>query len=307
MTISLIDTMANRRQTRVKQALQVLSTLGMPRGQINERSALCLLALLDLTPKKNWADAVAPLLGITPIMDWIAEHYLKQYAPNSRETVRRQTMHQFVQGGVALYNPDMPNRPVNSPLAVYQITPECLQILRLYGTESYAAEVGKFLRSRGSLVQRYAMGRELEKVPLRLASGRKISLSPGRHSELIRAIYEEFGPRFIPVVNSFMLEIRVRSGATSTRRLLPACALSWMTTERCPMSCFLSGQRVVGIGRSRNVPRTCRCKTSRRTFGYVSGCKRRFGFPERLSRQTDVHPVCERHLLGNRGLDCERS
>ena len=69
----------------------------MPRAQQNERSALCLLALLDLPHNKPWSEASDPLIGITPIMDWAREHYNKNYAPNTRETVRRQTMHQFVQ------------------------------------------------------------------------------------------------------------------------------------------------------------------------------------------------------------------
>ena len=69
-------------------------SLGLPRAQQNERSALCLLALLDLTPGKTWAKAGNPLIGITPIMDWAREHYQTDYAPNTRETFRRQTMHQ---------------------------------------------------------------------------------------------------------------------------------------------------------------------------------------------------------------------
>jgi len=47
---------------------------------------------------------------------------------NTRETVRRQTMHQFVDAGIALYNPDKPDRPVNSPAAVYQIEPAALTL-----------------------------------------------------------------------------------------------------------------------------------------------------------------------------------
>ncbi len=93
-------------QEHVNEALEVLASLGMPRAQQNERSALCLLALLNLSPDKTWAQAEAPLMGITPIMDWARENYKKDYAPNSRETVRRQSMHQFVDAGIALYNPD---------------------------------------------------------------------------------------------------------------------------------------------------------------------------------------------------------
>jgi hypothetical protein len=36
------------RENKIADALQVLGELGMPRAQQNDRSALCLLALLDL-------------------------------------------------------------------------------------------------------------------------------------------------------------------------------------------------------------------------------------------------------------------
>lgn len=85
----------------IKAANQILVSLGLPRAQQNERSALCLLALLNLTPGKPWSKAENPLIGITPIMDWAREHYDKEYAPNTRETVRRQTMHQFCDAGIA--------------------------------------------------------------------------------------------------------------------------------------------------------------------------------------------------------------
>ncbi|MFN7309197.1 MAG: restriction endonuclease, partial [bacterium] len=101
----------SRRKKRLTQALAVLTDLGLPRAQQNERTALCLLALLDLRPARAWAEAGAPLVGITPIMDWSRKHYAKPYAPNTRETFRRQSMHQFVQAGIALYKPDVPARP----------------------------------------------------------------------------------------------------------------------------------------------------------------------------------------------------
>jgi hypothetical protein len=190
--------MPTDKETKVIEALRVLADLGMPRAQQNERSALSLLALLDLSPGKRWADASSPLMGITPIMDWARQNYDKNYAPNTRETVRRQTMHQFVEAGIALYNPDLPGRPVNSPQAVYQIAPACLGILRTFGTEPYRSKLDEFISTQGSLVAQYAKSREMAKVPLRLAAGREIMLSPGVHSELIRAICEEFGPRFVP-------------------------------------------------------------------------------------------------------------
>lgn len=182
----------------IEEAYQILISLGMPRGQHNERSALSLLALLNLSPSKTWSQIENPLIGITPIMEWSREHYHKGYAPNSRETFRRQTMHQFVDAGIALYNPDKPDRPVNSPKAVYQVSPDVLTLLRSFGSPEWHDNLATYLSQSQTLAAKYAMDREQTRIPLQIAPGKEITLSPGEHSELIRAIVEEFGPRFAP-------------------------------------------------------------------------------------------------------------
>src|SRR6266511_3142706 len=89
-----------------------------PLAQQNERSALTLLTLLGLRPDDHWWNASAPLLGITQIMESFADHYGKRYAPNTRETVRRGTVHQFVDSGLVIKNPDDPARATNSAQTV---------------------------------------------------------------------------------------------------------------------------------------------------------------------------------------------
>jgi len=44
----------------------------------------------------------------------------------------------------------------------------------------------------------YRHARDLHRIPVRLASGREYTLSPGRHNELQAAVVNEFGPRFAP-------------------------------------------------------------------------------------------------------------
>jgi hypothetical protein len=183
---------------KINNALEILALLGLPRAQRNERSALCLLALLNLTPAKTWAQAENPLIGITPVMNFSRKHYGKEYAPNTRETFRRQTMHQFMQAGIALYNPDKPDRPVNSPKAVYQILPETLALLKTYGTNQWELSLKRYLSTGKTLVQRYAKDREQTLIPVQIAKGQQINISPGEHSELIKAIIEDFAPRFAP-------------------------------------------------------------------------------------------------------------
>ncbi len=182
----------------IQSARQILQALGLPKAQQNERSALSLLALLDLRPNRKWSQASDPLMGITPIMDWIRDHYDKKYAPNTRETIRRQTMHQFVDAGLALYNPDDPKRPVNSPAVVYQIEPSALKLIRSYGTASWHDKLTSYLSKKQTLAARYAKARQQNLVPVKIASGKPIKLSPGEHSELIRAIIEDFAARFVP-------------------------------------------------------------------------------------------------------------
>jgi hypothetical protein len=188
----------NIQHPHVIAAQQIMASLGLPRAQQNERSALCLLALLDLRPGKTWADSGSPLLGITPIMVWAREHYGKAYAPNTRETFRRQSMHQLCDAGIALYNPDKADRAVNSPKAVYQIEPGVLALLRTHGSRRWRKNLAEYLRGRETLLARYALQREQHRVPVHIAKGKRISLSPGEHSELIRAIIEDFAPRFAP-------------------------------------------------------------------------------------------------------------
>jgi hypothetical protein len=132
------------------------------------------------------------------MMEFARDHCRKLYAPNSRETFRRQTIHQMISAGIALYNPDNPSRPVNSPKAVYRIEADTLALLRSFGTAAWNKNLEKYLKTRQTLTARYARDREMKKIPVALATGAMIRLSPGDHSELIKAIVEEFAPRFVP-------------------------------------------------------------------------------------------------------------
>jgi len=160
-------------ERKIAAALEILQNLDLPRAQQNERSALCLLALLNLSPNKKWEQAENLLVGITPIMDWAREHYKKDYKPNTRETVRRQTMHQYVSAGIALCNPDKPHRPVNSPQTIYQIESATLELLRTYGTRAWKGALVKYLSQRQTLTARYAREREFTKIPVTIAPGKK--------------------------------------------------------------------------------------------------------------------------------------
>ena len=185
-------------QRKIDEAITILKALGMPRGQQNDRSALTLLALVDLRPSGAWDQLRRPLMGITPIMDYAREHYGREYAPNTRETFRRQTMHQFVEAGIAQYNPDDPGRPVNSPNACYQVSEEALRVIKAYGTAAWDAAVERWVEIGTPLAAKWAQDRQMQMIPVKVAKRREVALTPGAHSELIRDILKSFAPRFAP-------------------------------------------------------------------------------------------------------------
>ena len=183
---------------RIEEALGILKQLGLPREQHNERSALTLLALVDLKPEGAWKDLSDPLMGITPMMEFFARHYGKRYMPNARETVRRQTIHQFVDAGLVQANPDDLKRAQSSAKTVYRIAEGALSLLRTFGSPTWEAGVAAWVASAGALAKRYAQEREMERLPVTLAPGKSITLSPGGQNVLIKTILDEFCPRFTP-------------------------------------------------------------------------------------------------------------
>lgn len=183
---------------RVGEALKVLELLGLPKAQQNERSAMTLLALLNLPPHHAWSSATRPLMGITPMMNFIREQYGVDYAPNTRETIRRQTVHQFVQAALVVENPDDPTRPVNSPKWCYQIEPTVFTLLQQYDDEEWEHLLAHYLETAVTLKERYARQRMFNQVPVKIGTDEEITLSAGKHSLLIKQIIEEFASRFVP-------------------------------------------------------------------------------------------------------------
>ena len=186
--------------SKIAEAQEILKALGLPSAQQNDMSALTLLALCSIKEDTPWADATRTSQHITKdIMAFVNENYKADapYAPNTRETFRRQVLHQFIQAGVANYNPDDPSLPVNSPKAHYAITEEALEVAKSYGTKNWDSRTQQFAVEYEILRDRYAAERDMHRIPL-VIEGNEYYLSPGAHNEVQAAVVEEFAPRFAP-------------------------------------------------------------------------------------------------------------
>jgi type II restriction enzyme len=184
--------------SKIKEAQDILRSLGLPPAQQNDISALTLLALCSVGPKDSWSSATRTSLTITKgIMSFIKAQFKKAYAPNTRETFRRQVLHQFVQAQLADYNPDDPSMPTNSPRAHYAISKAALSAIRTYGMAKWKKTAAKFVLDQGSLFESYRKTRTTRGVPVTLPDGNMVMLSPGKHNALQAGIIKEFAPRFV--------------------------------------------------------------------------------------------------------------
>ena len=183
--------------SKIDEAKKILKDLGLPAAQQNEISAYTLLALCNIKPDDKWRNATMASLKVTKgVMAFVHEVYEKEYAPNTRETFRRQVLHQFVQARIADYNPDNPKLPVNSPNAHYALTQVALDAIKTFGTKNWKNSVGKFISEEGDLSKKYKKERKQILIPVKLSNGKTLKLSSGKHNEVQAAIVHNFAARF---------------------------------------------------------------------------------------------------------------
>lgn len=185
------------KEQKLREARLLLEALGLPKPQHNNRSGWVFLALANIRPDEDWSKAQAPLLPTYQIMQFIREHYGQDYKPNSRETIRRQTLHQFEQARIVDRNRDDPTRATNSKDNNYSLNQPIIEVLREYPNGNWKRRIDEYKEDLENLRELYERKLEMEKVPVRLPNGIEIKLSPGKHNQLHADIVHEFCPRFI--------------------------------------------------------------------------------------------------------------
>jgi hypothetical protein len=189
--------LAAAREAKLGDATEILRSLGFATRQSNEVAGYTLLALLDLKPSQRWSESAEPLRGITPIIDFVATEYGVRYAPNTRETIRDEAVKYFVEAGMVIRNPDDPSRPTNSGKTVYQTEPNALELIRTFGTLEWSGRLKSYLAARGRIRKELLRERKLTRIPVKLRSGKMVTISPGGQNPLIKTVIEEFCTRFM--------------------------------------------------------------------------------------------------------------
>lgn len=181
---------------KIKEALDILKALNLPKNLHNDRSALTLLALSGMKADTKWSESSNPMMGITEMLDYFRDYFGKSYKPNTREDVRKHSVQYFVLAGMAKPNPDKV-RPTNSQYFCYQIEENLRDLIRTYGTKDWNYNLNQYLKAAEPMKNMRAKERDMLRVPLSLPDGRTFRMAPGNHSELIKKIVEGFCERYI--------------------------------------------------------------------------------------------------------------
>ncbi len=192
------SSVAKANNRKLREAMEILVSLGFSGRQCNEAAGYALLAMLDLGPSHPWSSASAPYRGITPIIAFIASEYKIHYAPNTRETIRDEAVKCFVASGMLIRNPDDPRRPVNSGKTVYQVEPRALALFRTFGTSNWMTNLTTYRNRRNRILKTLERSRNFDRIPVTLPSGKIVTISPGGQNPLIKAIIEQFCTAFSP-------------------------------------------------------------------------------------------------------------
>jgi hypothetical protein len=183
---------------KLDDAKEILKAFGLPPKQQNDVAAYTLLALAGIGPKAKWSAAERFSLRIHDMIVFTNAKYRSKepYKENTRETFRRQAIHQFEQARIV----DRKDQDLatNSPNTQYTLSSAAFAVIRSYGGKRFAAEAAAFRESHGSLLAVYTASKRMHLVPVKLADGREFTLSPGKHNQVQAAVVRDFAARFAP-------------------------------------------------------------------------------------------------------------
>lgn len=176
-----------------EETKKLLKLLGMPEQQQTDIAVYSLLTLANIKEESKWKLATNEWIRIHDILEFTSKFYNKTYAENTRETIRKQCMHQFREGALIEDN----GKATNSPNYRYRLTNETLALIQSYKTSKWKINYNKFFTVHESLINKYSSKKRMEMMPVKINNS-KLHFSPGKHNALQRAIIEQFAPRFAP-------------------------------------------------------------------------------------------------------------
>lgn len=180
------------------EAQQILRAFEFDRKRTNALAGRTLMTLAQVDTNTPWGQATSHRVGVRGLMDWMRDRLDHPIAENTRESIRRDVLHQFIDVGFCLHNDDEPNRPTNSSHNNYRLSDEVILVIRMFGTPNFSDAVEEYLADAPGLAKKYASARRLARLPIQMPDGTEITLKEGGQNDLIKAMIEDFCAYFAP-------------------------------------------------------------------------------------------------------------
>ena len=179
--------------SKFNEAKSILEHLEVPDKQQSDICVYTFLSLLSVSEDTEWEDSTNEWIRIHDVIQFINNNYGKDYAENTRESIRKTAIQPFRDAALIEDN----GVPTNSPRTKYRITDELLEVVISYNTSNWDAALSSFKENHEKLIDIYSSQREMRKMPVKI-NGLDFTFSMGAHNLLQKLIIEEFAPRFAP-------------------------------------------------------------------------------------------------------------
>lgn len=201
MPIKLSDGKSEQSARLIRDMLGVLAAVGIPMNGTDrrrERMALACLAVAGIDRSLNQAQSVAQgrFLTTRQVIDFINAHFQENISPGSYDDIRRRDLLMPVAATLVVNSSELTEQATNNPRRGYALSEPFAELLKAYHTKQWSQQLRLFTQTTPALKDQLAQRRNLCQLPMTLPSGIALTLTPGAHNELQKAIVEQFLPRF---------------------------------------------------------------------------------------------------------------
>lgn len=188
-------------QQLINEALYILDQLGIPLEGITlrrrERIGMAFLAVANVKQSGDWKNiSCSHALRTRDIIRYWNNHFDENISDSSYDDIRRKDLKLTVLANIINSSSANKNAARNDGTRSYALNSEYINLIKKFGDLNWEEDVDKFLSNRETLEEQLSERRDINLIPVTLASGQSLEFSPGKHNELQKCIIEEFLPRY---------------------------------------------------------------------------------------------------------------
>lgn len=201
MEITLTGNKTATTRRLILTTLDILCEVGIPTGGTPrrlERMAMACMAVGGIRKSLREAQGAddGRFLTTREIINFENAHYGESISSGSYDDIRRKDLLLLVEGRVALNSSAFDPQATNNPTRGYALNPQFARLLQAHGTPAWVEALAAYKRQATQLADELQCKRDMERVPVTLPSGVRLTLSAGDHNVLQKRIVEDFLPRF---------------------------------------------------------------------------------------------------------------